>query len=1149
MDQKIKVVAKDASSFRDNNGIFYRRSLYDAVYNHPSKLCFIRNVENESIQLAGDDLKTNGIWNKVIWTDIDIKQIFISKGWIKVVNREKVVTDKTKCDGYISTIEDYFKHIITDKLECGLFMMRSSSGYGFHLFSYFDKIIIDGEEVKVDVSNSQWLYSAIGMYISNLIYTQIKYDMVICKDEKFKEVARMICEYEEKADDAQKIFDLHSINLTQNISLSPYVDTIWENPNFGEFTLIQDELDDLYNSNVKSSKVVRTHLKATKELDVDLDGENIYDGYYSFTHTQRYSLANTAVDLFGLDKAIEIINNIVDKKHISETIADAYTADRNNKEGNKLGLEILEHYGLVKKNEVEVSQEVDVVEEDTFDEEITIENGKHLSDYFDGQWIEDHKIIEIVAPVGAGKSYAENNMVQWAKNNKRPVLILKHTVSLCFQEAKELKCDDVLICCSKTRNNMAKSLSGGHVTVATYEQFNKYFTTLPSNTLVICDEAGEFYTAQYREAFDSAVKGLQMKVAELNSIKIVMMTGTNNYEVNALNPYTIHFNKEGDVNEVKVSIYRSEGGTLANLKKYIAKVMEEEGPKLVIWSYANAEFVDRYGIECDLFSKNNIEVVNKVREDGWSDNNKLLVSAYGMVGNNFYVPKDTKVYVFAENAIEANQGLGRARNRADVREYNLIICPEDMNDLNVDGYLNMDTFIEAEKVDVDKIIRNREKYLERKDAIGLDDINISIDKYKTTGSIDWESKAMANKKYNSQLKVYEMRMKQNGFKVKDGEMEYVNGDDIEIDIKERTRFPIGLYYQACKQWYEKKQYEEMAKMEPTVYEPWREALKERNMFAMEAIEEDKNKMIEEDKKESIFKPFNVYNTPNDIEIKRCIRKLVNKVRDDETTYLWEKHSCDMDKLDAIIAYAEEKEHQLVSLKRFIHLVFKFDYSNDDKDKVRELMWLAILYLETGLTSDGKYNVKNGQCKWTIDTLAAWITNYVIPEERNKKAIISYWMKVKNKIHEIFNDLELVQWYIDNVNMSEEDLVEVDLDRDLPMLLVGKEYMDNKNRPYICQVIGEYMNMKKQAQKDGGKIGGKVGGKASKANSNKGNSGRKKKQYKVLGNTYFESRTRNIIIGFEVGDIITTDDLPDVISEKTKSKWIKEQIRLVNIELI
>ena len=1141
MNSKILVVAKDATSFRNNNGTFYRRSLYDAVYNHPSKLCFIRNVENESIQLAGDDLKTNGVWNKVIWTDIDVKQVFIAKGWIKVTNREKVVTNKAKCDEYINTIEEYFKHIISDKLECGYFMMRSSSGYGFHLFSYFDKIIIDGEEVKVDVSNSQWLYSAIGMYISNLIYTQIKYDMVICKDEKFKEVARMICEYEEKADDKQKIFDLHSINLTQNISLSPYIDTIWENPNFGEFTLIQDELNDLYDSNTKSSKVVRMHLKTTKDFDVNLNEVNNYDGYYNFTHTQRYSLANTAVDLFGLDKAIEIINTIVDKKHISETIADAYTADRNNKEGNKLGLEILEHYDIIKKNEVEVSQSIESEEtKEEFDEEITIEKGKHLSDYFDGNWIKNNKIIELVAPVGSGKSYAENNMVQWARDNGMDVVILKHTISLCYQEAKELKTDRKEICNSKTRKNMIKAIADDRVVIATYEQFNKHYSALKGSTLIICDEAGEFYTAEYRESFDETVKHLKQMIVEKNNFKIIMMTGTQNYETMALNPYTIHFKKEGELNEVNVKIYQSEnGGNLAHLKEYIAKVMDEEGPKLVIWAYANCDFVERYGIKCDLFAKDNVEVVEEVRVNGWTRNEKLMVSAYGMVGNNFFVPKDTKVYVFAEDAVDANQGLGRARNRENVKEYNLILCPANVNDLNIDGYLPFDWFLEEEKVDVNKIQRRRMRYSDKMTDLGFEDGKVSIDKYRTENSIEWESKARANRRYNSQMRVYEMRMKQNGFKVKEGEIERVNGDDIEMSIKDRNRFPVKLYYQACLAWKDVEIAKECDKIEDTGYIPWGE-VQETGYKGDEPIDLDEK-----------FKPFRIYKTPTDKKMKCGIKSLVRRIKDYDMEKYWIEHTCTYDKLDKIIDYVEDSKYQQVTLDRFISLVKIFDVRNEEKDRNKELMWLAALYLETGIESDGRYKVKNGQCRWTLDDLCGWITNYAIPDERNKGMILKYFKDTKAKIHQIFGDQELVQWFIDNVNTGEEDVEEVDLHKDLTLKLIDSDCIkDRVNIPYICRVIGEYLYSINNKKSIGGKASkkGTNTGKSNRTNSDKGNSGRRKIQYEVLENTYYESRDRKILLGFEVGDIITKDDFP-MVSPATYNRWIKEQIRLENIKLL
>ena len=110
--------------------------------------------------------------------------------------------------------------------------------------------------------------------------------------------------------------------------------------------------------------------------------------------------------------------------------------------------------------------------------------------------------------------------------------------------------------------------------------------------------------------------------------------------------------------------------------------------------------------------------------------------------------------------------------------------------------------------------------------------------------------------------------------------------------------------------------------------------------------------------------------------------------------------------------------------------------------------------------------------------------------------------------------------------------------------------------FFSYVKVKYINKDKDKMKEiGGSKGGKAkkkgtnAGKANKTNSNKGNSGIKMKQYKVINNTYYESRDRKTLIGFEVGDIITTVDLPDSISRMMKTKWIKKQLGLKNIELV
>lgn len=333
-----------------------------------------------------------------------------------------------------------------------------------------------------------------------------------------------VCEKYNIKHDGFGWIDNHMLNVAQGVFF-PATEYAYFNDNFemlkfdGEYVIDSDvcglkkRIDSILNANDKN------------EISVDQCGDIPTDlkEPKHYKYNERYSIINTLVALYGVEKTKELLPYIFTKTPTGELLAIIRTASSNKKSVSELGVKLLnENHGFNIKYTIEHTQDIDI---EDFDDGVIVVD-KYISESDTLQQYDWRGMNMLIAPTGTGKTSFFETLSQNCDFDK--VIIVQPMQASVMDKCQSLMDKGInfglLIEKSVIKNKelMAKRNNDAKLIYAVYDSFmlkgDKHIT---DNTLVVIDEIHNiFELTDWR----SKMYGLVEYIKTLNNV--VIMTGT-----------------------------------------------------------------------------------------------------------------------------------------------------------------------------------------------------------------------------------------------------------------------------------------------------------------------------------------------------------------------------------------------------------------------------------------------------------------------------------------------------------------------------------------------------------------------------------------------------------------------------------------------
>lgn len=258
-----------------------------------------------------------------------------------------------------------------------------------------------------------------------------------------------------------------------------------------------------------------------------------------YVHAQRWQLANTLTNLFGPEKALEIMTNICQETPYRELQGDVKTASIHNKPISEWAVqELNRRHGFtikikgfedamkekMSKVEEEIAKDdtgtvdpLKVLTEKTSTIQINISKSQYLSDVKDEIIANLGKITLLESAAGTGKT----EMIKAMKSKTLLILPFTSTIKAKVESSETTK--DWLYYYGNKRPDLTELL-GDQSMAMTIDKFSK-LNVLELDTAnfkyIIIDESHLLFTSSYRDVMGPAIQ----RLANCKS-KVIMMTGT-----------------------------------------------------------------------------------------------------------------------------------------------------------------------------------------------------------------------------------------------------------------------------------------------------------------------------------------------------------------------------------------------------------------------------------------------------------------------------------------------------------------------------------------------------------------------------------------------------------------------------------------------
>ena len=486
------------------------KMLYDPVYARTEKgnrhVVYSTSSTNRPI---GDVAYT--MWNGLQIIDLDIKDAEIT------TNLKQVIFDELK------------------KYNWFLGVCRSASGKGLHVWTKIRPISIDFKNRKVEYlcnfrHKYSYVYIILTKYAEKFGYTKddiLRYlDLAMAKPQQGIFISS-----------DQALMNTNFKDQRLDVNFETAFDTGIESINWithPDLKEVFSKLEWFTNENFDKNKDIEI-----QNLDklLERDKSKSY-GSKHYKHAQRWQLANTLTNIYGPDKALEIMKEICQGTELKELKGDVQTAaihhkpisiwavtELNKRHGFKIEIKGSDTYKEeLNKVEDEIKKENDVTIDPT---KILNDKTSHVDLHLNSnQFLSDIKEdilknLSHITLLEAGAGYGKTEMIKAFK--AKTLLILPFTSTIKAKvEASQTTADWLYYYGNKrpTLNELLgdKSMS---MTIDKFSHLNVQELDTANFEYIVIDESHLLFTSSYRDVMSPCIQRLANCKA-----KIIMMTGT-----------------------------------------------------------------------------------------------------------------------------------------------------------------------------------------------------------------------------------------------------------------------------------------------------------------------------------------------------------------------------------------------------------------------------------------------------------------------------------------------------------------------------------------------------------------------------------------------------------------------------------------------
>ena len=488
--------------------------LYDPVYARTEKgnrhVVYSTASNNRPI----GDVAYN-MWNGLQIIDLDIKDAEIT------TNLKQVIFDELK------------------KYNWFLGVCRSASGKGLHVWTKIRPISIEFKNRKVEYlcnfrHKYSYVYIILTKYASKFGYTKddiLRYlDLAMAKPQQGIFISS-----------DQALMNTNFKDQRLDVNFETAFDTGIESINWithPDLKEVFSKLEWFTNENFDKDKDVEVaNLEHLLERDTSRS-----NGKRHYKHAQRWQLANTLTNIYGPDKALEILIDICQGTEIKELKGDVRTASIHHKPISIWAVtELNKRHGF--KIEIKGSdtykEELEKVEEEIKTEDNTIDPTKVLNDKTPlvrlhlnaNQYLSDIKDdilknLSHITLLEAGAGYGKTEMIKAFKS--KTLLILPFTSTIKAKVEASETTSDWLYYYGNKRPTLDELL-GTHsmsMTIDKFSHLNVQELDTANFEYIVIDESHLLFTSSYRDVMSPCIQRLANCKA-----KIIMMTGTPTGEI------------------------------------------------------------------------------------------------------------------------------------------------------------------------------------------------------------------------------------------------------------------------------------------------------------------------------------------------------------------------------------------------------------------------------------------------------------------------------------------------------------------------------------------------------------------------------------------------------------------------------------------
>lgn len=455
-----------------------------------------------------------GTWNGFQIIDLDIKDTMLSNSL-----KDKIFYELCKYHWFLG-------------------VYKSASGKGLHIWTKIAPLTLDVKSRKVEfLCNFRHKYSYVYIillkYASTFGYTKddiVRFlDMAMMKPQQGSFIAY----------DPTAMMSTNFKNLRLDVNFESSLDNGIETIDWimhPDLKLIFKKLDWFANENPSEDN-------ATNNIDIEVEKDQDISksrGKKHYKHTQRWQLANTLTNIFGEEKALDILVKITKDTPYRELASDVRTAAIHNKPISIWAVEELnkQHGFSIKiKNENIYKEQLDQVKEevnrfesgdDSIDPvKILNKSGKIIDMHLNSnQYLSDLK-DDIISNLGnmtlleAGAGYGKTEMIKSFKAKTLLILPFTSTIKAKVESSETTK--DWLYFYGNKRPTLEDLTSNQSMTMTIdkFSRLNVMELNLANFEYIVIDESHLLFISSYRDVMSPTIQ----RLANCTS-KVILMTGT-----------------------------------------------------------------------------------------------------------------------------------------------------------------------------------------------------------------------------------------------------------------------------------------------------------------------------------------------------------------------------------------------------------------------------------------------------------------------------------------------------------------------------------------------------------------------------------------------------------------------------------------------